>query len=913
MKNLYNSEKEDSGFTLISYRSLYLLKKKFEKYNSDINKLYTFYFFKDKNNHNNIRHKIIKISSFKQLLEEVLNLTNISILKITSLNELFTSNLIPENERQEKVNKTIDEINNFILDKIQKYNEIYYNKNLKREIQLNLIEDTLNNYTDYCTIIEYNKKGKIINSFEEIKKINKENEGILKLNEMTIQEEYELILKEENILYIETIPIIIADFIHLNPQYIIISNENDDIDLNKEIKGLFDEEILKRIERDNEDLNEKISNLSQKKGEMENQHLLKQQKEIDKKIKTFETILRENKKDGNNIQYLKDFIDKLKEEKKKLNEKINNNEKGLFKKYKSKTNIIDENDNKEIENKNNNMNNIYKMKVNKEPVKPVKILDNIPLKKKIFLKKNEVDDNLYEIFNFYANHQKNKLNSRKFNEMAYKKEILNFEEFSKFLIDFDIKIQKESLIQLYNKNSTNKLMTFTQFKQLFWKIALPMNDFKKDKLLLKIKHLKERIKQIKSEDSQNNKNILYDETINEDQNNNNKIENTENEIKNNEKEYKRLNDLHYDKVQIEFNNHVGISEPNIYREKMKGFYDLKERNCQINLFTKFEKSNLIKSSCNFNKTKLNKNPLIKKGGYLNFVKKVAKSYQNKDNSNFYKEERKKEILNEENEENSLKENDKENIENKKEIELKKEEEKLEEEKKVEEEENEKKEIIEEKRKLIFSYEETEKSPKKDFVDENEKKFLLIDRDNENSDDKVLNRFENLHENLKEVEKNPNNRYRENVKLIAKRILYIEEKENKEEENDLQNKRKNSFNSINKVGKSKLGNHKTKKYKSSSNIKNLEDDNSEYSISSKKIKKEITAYQQFNFNSKNKSQRNKTLINAGSSIIDSSNNFNNEQHTSFLNSNRQKNNNNLDSSKINQKNQFINPKILKLLK
>ena len=253
MKNLYNSEKEDSGFTLISYRSLYLLKKKFEKYNSEINKLYTVYFFKDKNNYNNIRHKIIKITSFKQLLEEVLNLTNISILKITSLNELFISNLIPENERQEKVNKTIDEINNFILDKIQKYNEIYYNKNLKREIQLNLIEDTLNNYTDYCTIIEYNKKGKIINSFEENKKLNKENEGISKSNEIAIQEEYELILKEENILYIETIPIIIADFIHLNPQYIIISNENDDIDLNKEIKVLFDEEILKRIERNNEE------------------------------------------------------------------------------------------------------------------------------------------------------------------------------------------------------------------------------------------------------------------------------------------------------------------------------------------------------------------------------------------------------------------------------------------------------------------------------------------------------------------------------------------------------------------------------------------------------------------------------------------------------------------------------------
>ena len=40
--------------------------------------------------------------------------------------------------------------------------------------------------------------------------------------------------------------------------------------LNKEIKVLFDGEILKRNERDNEDLGEKISNLSQKKDEINN-------------------------------------------------------------------------------------------------------------------------------------------------------------------------------------------------------------------------------------------------------------------------------------------------------------------------------------------------------------------------------------------------------------------------------------------------------------------------------------------------------------------------------------------------------------------------------------------------------------------------------------------------------------------
>ena len=64
--------------------------------------------------------------------------------------------------------------------------------------------------------------------------------------------------------------------------------------------------------------------------------------------------------------------------------------------------------------------------------------------------------------------------------------------------------------------------------------------------------------------------------------------------------------------------------------------------------------------------------------------------------------------------------------------------------------------------------------------------------------------------VKEVKKKRNDRYLKNVKLIAKRNLYIEEKENKEEENDLQNQSKNSFNLLNKVGNSKIGIHKTKK-------------------------------------------------------------------------------------------------------
>ena len=787
---------------------------------------------------------------------------------------------------------------------------------------------------------------------------------------MIIQEEYELNIKEANILYIETLPIIIADFIQLNPKYVIINNDNDDNDLNKEIKDLFDGEIMKKIEKDNEDLTEKISDLPQKfEDEMKIRNLLKQQNEINKKIKTYEILLHNNKKSGKNITFLQEFIDKLKEEKEKFFEKINNDEKGLFKKYKSKENIINENNNNNNETQNiKNMN--VKMKVNKSHVK---ILDNIPSNKKIITKKNELDDNLYEIFYFYANHQNNKLNSPTFDEMAYKKERLNFEELSKFLIDFDVKIQKEILLELFNKNSTKKLMTFEQFKQVFWKIGLPMNDFKKDKLLLKVKTLNERIKQIKSEDpSMIDKNFYYNKNIIQEPNNI-KIEKTENQIKNIEKEYKRLDSFNYDQVQEEFDNYVAITEPNVYREKMKGFYNLKERICQINLFEKFQKPKLMKIPSNF-------------------ILKRRKETNKKSTTNLYKNDNKEnnKIINE-----SIKKKNNEEYEN----ETIKETEKINEQisdkskqnpvikkdngevynkyikmfghsyKKGDENENknkEEEEKIETPKANIFSYEKIQKSSLKDLeVDENDEKLLLIDSEDNNSDDEILNRFRNGNDNKKNIineenkensgfekkednekdldkeekdldkeekdlkkeekdlnkeEKNLNNEEKDLNK--EEKNLNKEEKDLKKEikiENNIKNQKKNSFISSNK-GRIKSGNYKNSINKINSTINdnktNNESSNNNIIKISRNIKNEKTAYQKYNNNLINKSERSKSLINAGNSIINSNMNSN-ELHTSFLNSNIDKNSNNIESSyhinKSNKTNKLINPKIMKILK
>ena len=81
-------------------------------------------------------------------------------------------------------------------------------------------------------------------------------------NPILLPKEYENNLKENDILYIETLPVIIADFIQSNSDYVIINNELDDNNLNNEIKSLFDSEIVKKIENDNTKLKEQIEKIS---------------------------------------------------------------------------------------------------------------------------------------------------------------------------------------------------------------------------------------------------------------------------------------------------------------------------------------------------------------------------------------------------------------------------------------------------------------------------------------------------------------------------------------------------------------------------------------------------------------------------------------------------------------------------
>ena len=101
------------------------------------------------------------------------------------------------------------------------------NKNEEEEIEVN--------------INLYNTKGKIKKSTEEIKQNNVlfQLEGPL----YQISKEDIQILNSSQYLYSETIPLIIADYLQLNSNIIIVSSNQE---LNEEIKTLFDTEIIKK-------------------------------------------------------------------------------------------------------------------------------------------------------------------------------------------------------------------------------------------------------------------------------------------------------------------------------------------------------------------------------------------------------------------------------------------------------------------------------------------------------------------------------------------------------------------------------------------------------------------------------------------------------------------------------------------
>ena len=841
-----NFPKEDSIEFVTIYRSLYILKKKFDKYKDDISKIYTKYFIKDKNTFNNFRFKTIKISSFKPLLEQICNSISMSIIKISSLNELFVSDLVSQKFRQEKLKESIDQIYSYITDKLKKYNDIFFNKKIKPAIEINNKNNNTEDFTNDYTIIEYNKNGELIYNYDQMKEMNKKYSSVLKDHEIKIEKEYELNEKENDILYIETLPLLIADFIQENPKYNIINTELNDNELNKEIKNLFDGDILKKLEKNNRNLKRQV-NLLYINNEMKLQELFNQQIGIEKNIKLYNDILNEKKKSGDDIKYIEDFLSKLNEERKKIEMKIKEEE--------NKEESISNN----IHNK-KNLNSISNISTNSNITKTNLTRSKIVKFKINLTQSNEEQkmiNSLKEIFDFYVNQHYPMASAPTFDEIAFRRKNLDLAEFSKFCVEFEIPIAKQKLTELFKKNSSNrKDMSFNEFKNSLEKLAEAMNDSKKESLLHKIKLYNELL--IKFKDSNDiirdfKRRSIYSHENDLNNPNKNNIRNShrltthrasiifdnkkklyENELKEAQNELDKLKHLSHKKIFDEFIKFLGLNDPKSYRKKMKGFiipfHDMTERVLEYKggyKYKKISRDDIIeKMKKDLEKFKNNENKL---NNY--HLKKIREQKEKEDKKNELYEKRMKEfkedkkrkiaILREEEkkekeriEKSKLKPEDiqkQKELEEEKEREIEREKEKRELEIKAAEEKRkeEEKKIEEEKKKNEFSYDRIEKSEINDFnLNEELNKDLFIEDDSQNSDEEILNIYGNKKNNLerKNKESSYNNIQNKNEEEYINNIKSNLENNNLEEENVLITqpgnknivlfKNKNSFNKRN---------------------------------------------------------------------------------------------------------------------
>ena len=881
MQNFDNENKEGSISLITVYRSIYILKKKFEKYRNEINKIYTKYFVKDKENFTNFRFKIINLSSFKPLLEDISRISQFSIIKLDSTNELFISDYMNEEKIKEKFKFALEQITNYITENLEKYNEIFYNKKIKPVLEINMIENIENDFSDYFPIVEYDKKGQIKYYNDKIKELNKENEGKLQFHEISLQKEYENNKNEKNILYIETLPVILADFIQNNLNYVIINTEYDDKDLNNEIKNLFDSDIVHKLETNNKKLKEQLGEMSNYEYEGKMNDLLTQELEIDKQINLYTNIMNDKKKSGHDISYLEEFINKLNKEKENLR--------------------IKENEEKKQE-------ELKELKLKEEKMKQIQLRKN---KRALTLSmENKMENSLKEIFYFYANQHFAMAHSPTFDEIAFAKVHMDIAEFSKFFKEFEIKIPKEQLVELFKKNTKNKRdMTFDEFKTCLYKIGNVMNNNKKDNIEKRINTLKERIEKNKLQSENEVKMFTNISNIDNKESIENQIKSSEKEINELEKEYNRIKNFNYKDVFFEFQSHLGINDPKIYRNKMKGFlnpyHNISDKKMNMNVDYYLVQKKRKEQGYNINKMKKD---------LLNYSKEERKNnffkiYKGKTNLlDIQKEEQEKKMKQQEEEKR------------------KKEELKELEKKRLEE---------EERKKNVFSFDRIENTGLDELnINEDEKQLNLFESDTDNSDEEILTRFgnkkkekkiesENTEKNNVDTINNNNTELDKNNKTeneTNQNIIFNNFKNEDETENVLitqQNVNKLNKNNIKPLEKSKSIKIKKPQIQISTQndielkIKNYRTPSSK--IIAKKFIKEnkplnynpitsirYTPIQNYNNNIINKSEKGKTLIQSGENIVKS---------ISIMNNNNSINKNgNYVSNSVNtvpsQRNQFM---------
>ena len=135
--------------TIILYRSLYILKKKFDLHKPKIRTLYNSFNIDKNSNVIQYNSYQVSIENFVIITETIFKECNILITTLKNPKDIFLSNLFLNiNQKMMEMNKILNEIKNYITDEnnslVKKYNNLFYDKKIKPNIIKNILENKQN-------------------------------------------------------------------------------------------------------------------------------------------------------------------------------------------------------------------------------------------------------------------------------------------------------------------------------------------------------------------------------------------------------------------------------------------------------------------------------------------------------------------------------------------------------------------------------------------------------------------------------------------------------------------------------------------------------------------------------------------------------------------------------------------------
>ena len=599
---------ENSLELLILYRSIYIIKQKFSLFKERIRNIYSKYntYKGDLKLKTNNKIYQINIKNFAQVTDEVFQDLNLLLIKYSNPKDIFLSKVLVE-KKKEETKYIIKEIVNWILNQnnngnysIKNYNINFFNKKIKPNLEQKIDYENFENMLDskntiinedshqnienneYIMLTEYNRRGKVINKYKS-KKLEEnsevDEEGITKIidikNENKNYKNDKVIVNKElsininglsnsknnskkldssGLIFIESLPLIIADFLQLHMNNAIVESEDE---LGRELNLLFDNEILKKmfeyknIIKDKSSILDNIDNNVYESQEEENKKELENSMEEYKKVKEnidiYKGILETKKRSGENIDYIEKMIEKLLAKEIWLEHRI----KLLMKKNKNNDKFgeisLNINGNHRSDNFikiNGNETNISELKNSFDKSKKISIdVNNLNYQKlndsnsnilnsRIMNDKSisllsshtnltstksnpKINYAIKEIFQYYSQIHLNVKKTRLFSYLEEKKLHLDLHEFSKFCSDFNIPIKRQKLVEIFKKSVSNlHLMTFKEFNNALISLADATHESNKKKLSEKIKHKKFELNSVILKEKQNKeekklKRLLY--------------------------------------------------------------------------------------------------------------------------------------------------------------------------------------------------------------------------------------------------------------------------------------------------------------------------------------------------------------------------------------------------------------------